>query len=395
MNKPQSININNETVYCAEEIYKYDPSFFIGVARVRLIIEKKKLKDSDYLFAYKKNDIWVKSEIKYARAKLYLKEEYVVKNVPKMMDVVKQELYKYPEAPDILELEEHEKFKDKNGKTIKIEVRGERKCNECYFNIRDVSITFEMPNLNETVLRDISKYELNLHYKIFSVITKFNLKHPKSKKFVFLTYVGFQKFINVSRNNFNSKLIFTMTKWLQQFDNSKLKQYNIPNMKIVKKSKVGYVYCVTSNIINAIKIGFWTSSIDSLQQRYHTYFGNDIDLYYFYTKNPNKLEYDCHKYFDNYKITNELFNKDQLEDYINYLELNKNTPTDDEIEITSENNDIVIEYDFANSEKIHLLEKQLIEEQYKNLVKDKEIELLNYKLKNKYLKNSLFDYSIN
>jgi len=54
MNKPQSININNETVYSAEEIYKYDPSFFIGVARVRLIIEKKKLKDSDYLFAYKK-----------------------------------------------------------------------------------------------------------------------------------------------------------------------------------------------------------------------------------------------------------------------------------------------------------------------------------------------------
>ena len=49
MNKPQSININNETVYSAEEIYKYDPSFFIGVARVRLIIEKKKLKENDEL----------------------------------------------------------------------------------------------------------------------------------------------------------------------------------------------------------------------------------------------------------------------------------------------------------------------------------------------------------
>ena len=92
MNKPQSIIINNETVYCAEEIYKYDASFFIGCSRVRLIIEKKKLNDNDYFFAYKKNDIWIKSEIKYARAKLYLKEEYVVKNVPKMMDVINSKM---------------------------------------------------------------------------------------------------------------------------------------------------------------------------------------------------------------------------------------------------------------------------------------------------------------
>jgi len=39
-------------------------------------------------------------------------------------------------------------------------------------------------------------------------------------------------------------------------------------------------------------------------------------------------------------------------------------------------------------------DKQLIEEQYKNLVKDKEIELLNYKLKNKYLKNSLYEHNL-
>ena len=298
-----------------------------------------------------------------------MKEEYVVKNVPKMMDVVKQELYKYLEAPDILELEEHEKFKDKNGKTIKIEVRGERKHNECYFKVKDISDGFEMPNLNSTLLhKERNDYQIDIHYKYFTINLTSKNGNIKSKIYLFLTYTGFQKFINVSRNNFTSKLIFTMTKWIQQFDNSKLKQYNIPNMKIVKESKVGYVYCVTSNIVNAIKIGFWTGSIDSLQQCYHTYFGNDINLYYFYTKNPDKLEYECHKYFDNYKITNELFNKDQLEDYINYLELNKNIPTDNEIEITNENNDIVIEYDFANIEKIHLLEKKLIEEQYKNLL---------------------------
>jgi len=199
MNKPKSININNEIVYNAKEIYKYDTSFFIGCSRIRLIIEKKKLKQEDYFFAYKKNDKWIKSTMNYPRAKLYLTEEYVVKNVPKMMDKIKQELYKYPEAPEILELEDNEKFKDKNGKIIDIEVRGERNCNICFFNIKDVSIGFEMPNLNDTVVKDSTKYEINLHYKYFTIKKTDNNGNIKSKKYLFLTYNGILKVLFSSR----------------------------------------------------------------------------------------------------------------------------------------------------------------------------------------------------
>ena len=44
MSKPQNINIENELVYLADDLYKYDTSFFTGCSRMRLIIEKKKLK---------------------------------------------------------------------------------------------------------------------------------------------------------------------------------------------------------------------------------------------------------------------------------------------------------------------------------------------------------------
>ena len=79
---------------------------------------------------------------------------------------------------------------------------------------------------------------------------------------------------------------------------------------------------MTSPLINYIKIGFWTGTIKGLESRYKTYYGNDLDIYTFYTKNPYLLEQQTHKYFNNYNITNELFKKEYLDDYCKYIECN-------------------------------------------------------------------------
>ena len=65
------------------------------------------------------------------------------------MDDPNKDMYKYDEAPEILELTNEEKFKDTNGNIIEIEVRGERKYNNCYFKVRDVMDKIDMPNLNK------------------------------------------------------------------------------------------------------------------------------------------------------------------------------------------------------------------------------------------------------
>jgi len=99
MNKPIPITINNDNVYLAQDLYNYDIAFFNGCSKIRNIIIKKELEETDYIYAYIKNGEIKLSNYTYPKANLYLKEEWVVKNVPKMMDIVKQELYKYVEAP--------------------------------------------------------------------------------------------------------------------------------------------------------------------------------------------------------------------------------------------------------------------------------------------------------
>nr|URM61918.1 MUTS family DNA binding domain protein [Mimivirus sp.] len=85
---------------------------------------------------------------------------------------------------------------------------------------------------------------------------------------------------------------------------------------------IGYVYIVTSPVINACKIGFWRSNLKSLRSRYVTSYGNNLILHTFLTKNAYKLEQLCHKYFVEYNISNELFDKKYINKYIKFL--NKN-----------------------------------------------------------------------
>ena len=151
MDKPTPIILDNETVFEAEQLYKYDTIFFYGCDRIRTIIDKKRLTDDDYIFGYIKDNKWIKSTKTYQKAKLLIKEEWVLHNIPKFMNELNTDIYQYEEAPPILELTNEEKFKDINGKIIEIEVRGERKCNNCYFKVRDVINKFEMPNLQTTL----------------------------------------------------------------------------------------------------------------------------------------------------------------------------------------------------------------------------------------------------
>ena len=74
--------------------------------------------------------------------------------------------------------------------------------------------------------------------------------------------------------------------------------------------------------MNAVKIGMWRSSISALYSRYTTCYGSNINIDYFYTKNVRLMEKNVHTFFDQYRITNELFKKEYYCDYINYIKNN-------------------------------------------------------------------------
>ena len=218
---PQIITIENVNYYVSNEVYVIDPAFFPGCQiNMRLIIEKKNLSPNDYIFAYVKNEKWVVSTMKYARAKLLLTTEWVENNVPKMIinmrknnislnksiekvnDTVEDvnDLYDAPPAPVILHLEDEEMFKDNKGNCLDIEVRGQRDHKKCYFKVKDVSIAFDMPNLYTILLHKDKGYVNELHYKYFTNTILTIAQKDKTKKELYLTYKGLLKVLYSSRS---------------------------------------------------------------------------------------------------------------------------------------------------------------------------------------------------
>lgn len=49
MSKPIPIIINNNNAYLAQDLYNYDIAFFNGCSKIRNIIIKKNLEESDYI----------------------------------------------------------------------------------------------------------------------------------------------------------------------------------------------------------------------------------------------------------------------------------------------------------------------------------------------------------
>jgi len=404
MNKPQTININNKVVYNAEEIYNYDKKFFIGCTRVRLIIEKKKLKETDYFFAYMKNDKWINSTSNYPRAKLFLKEGYVIKNIPKFMDKIKQELYKYEEAPKILELEDEEKFKDKNGKIIKIEVRGERKYNNCYFKVQDISIGFEMPNLNTVLLNKDSTYEKNIDYKTFSINKLFNDESNKSKIHLFMTYEGIIKLLYISRNS-NAKYfrewatekLFTIQIGTNKNKDKLASELIGVHSKTIKnvfrknttKTPCVYLYLIgkASDLLEGdynnddllCKFGCTNDlprRTNEHEKLFKKEFNIDIELLYFSIIEAQYI-------FEAEKNISQYF-KGNLINYNNMKELiiiNKKELLQIKQHYRMIQNSYIGRYEEMNN-KIIVLEKEIIELNNKIILKDKDIELIREKHKN-------------
>jgi prophage antirepressor-like protein len=208
---PVSLQICDQTVYRPEELRSYDAAFFYGCSQIKNMIHKKGMTEAvDYFFASEKAGVWVISTTEYKRAKLFIKEEWVIVNVPKMMETAPINVYKYEEAPNRLFLKESEMFRDANGNTLDIEVRGEREHNKCFFKVKDVSEMFGMPNLYKTIMdsNSNSNYEIKIHYKYF-IISKNEFRKTGEKtsnrilsnsdKHLFLTYKGMLRVLFCSR----------------------------------------------------------------------------------------------------------------------------------------------------------------------------------------------------
>ena len=217
MTLPSLIIIKNKDYYLADDMYVFDNIYFGNIIK-RDVIKKKKLEESNYIFAYLKKDGWTLSNETYNKAKILLTKEWCDTHIPKLINLNSSaitlsnssaitlsnsdlnNLYDILPAPNLLDIENEEKFKDKDGNIIDIEIRGDRNHKNCYFKVKDVSDGFKLQFLDKNLIDKDGSYIKEKHYKYFIVENRINNSKNIDKKVLYLTYLGMLKVLFSSRS---------------------------------------------------------------------------------------------------------------------------------------------------------------------------------------------------
>ena len=218
--QPFAIDTTNRLFFNMKDLFDYKPEFFYScTVKKRLIIKKKGIPDTEYLYAnfFARTKEWNLSDESCKKAQLLITKSWVDKyyfrseDAPVLHLVVaapivqegqkedikqddsegKEDNEDIETAPPILELTDQEKFHDVDGNIIEIETRGEKERNKIFFKVKDVMKAFGMPNLDHTIREKTSNYKINIHYKKYYVRVS-GRQSPQTiiKKGLYLTYKG-------------------------------------------------------------------------------------------------------------------------------------------------------------------------------------------------------------
>jgi hypothetical protein len=142
---------------------------------------------------------------------IILLKKYFVDTIPEVNEEKIIIVDNIESAPEILILDDNEKFKDDDGNIINIETRGYRKIDGIYFKVKDVMTCFEMVNLNKHLFDNKSAFTEIIHYKYFNCkkVRKDPKKQRTIKKELYLTYEGILRVLFAS----HSSKVKTFIKW--------------------------------------------------------------------------------------------------------------------------------------------------------------------------------------
>jgi hypothetical protein len=242
MKKPEPFYIDSSKIkmyYNNSDLFNYDQIFYYGCkTKPKTIVTKKKIPESEYLYANLKKGDWNLSSSECKKSQLLISKEWVDKYyfkiddrkeptiIPKPVNIVFEETIELEEsnvtilkqdpiniveelttneeileAPKLLLLDDSEKFKDADENIIEIETRGTKDRKNIYFKVSDVSKCFDMKYLDDSLYKLNGCYERNIHYKIFFIrVSPNQVRNEMIKKCLYLTYKGLLRVLFVSRN---------------------------------------------------------------------------------------------------------------------------------------------------------------------------------------------------
>ena len=253
---PTSFKIGDQEYYNSKDLVTYKPEFYYGcISKPRNIIIKKKIPKDEYAYATfeKLTKKWNPTDESCKKAQLLISKQWIDKFYFKLettetnetvipnpilsqqfttptppppphcdhrfyrdegqreneqvneeeegQQEQQQQDQEIENAPPLLHLDDSEKFHDVDGNVIEIETRGERHEDKIYFNVKDVSVGFEMLRLNDTLTNKERGYTRNIDYKTMFIRSKhISDVSCTIKKCLFLTYEGMLRVLFASRN---------------------------------------------------------------------------------------------------------------------------------------------------------------------------------------------------
>ena len=207
---PTIITHNDKTYYSSKELQDAFPHFFFGCqSRPRQIVQRKEIPDTEYIFANKiaKTNQWNRSTHSCRKAQLLISKEWtdtfliratkpssaatsLVRIDDDTDDGDEDDHIEY--LPPVVYLEDHEKFKDVDGTVFEIGAVGAKTRKGIFFRVKDVVAAFQMPYLNDILIKKQTHFSKRTHYVDFFIHPlESNIVRPAAiKKERYLTYKG-------------------------------------------------------------------------------------------------------------------------------------------------------------------------------------------------------------
>ena len=225
-------------------------------------------------------------------------------------------------APNIINLEDDEKFKDNENNILEIETRGEREPTKIFFKVKDIIDKLNIKNLNKIIIDNDTSYTKNIDYKYFicnegknysiNTTKKSSLTTTTIKKELFLTYEGMLRVLFVSRNNTTTNFIKWAVEKLFIIQMGSIEQKNklVSNIKGVSYETIQELFSINAISLPCVYLtAFNTVGVLRNVMNIDNKYSDDAVVYKFgltksfeSRKNGHKSEYKKLENFINMKL---------------------------------------------------------------------------------------------
>ena len=235
--------LNNKTYIDLKEVRNECKEYCKGARTNNQLIEKKNIKD--YIFGR----VGIIDNELLPTEKLSRKFGSIFVNKEELHEIFNNQ-ETLLEAPPLITDDDLVFFKDVEGITYNVPMRGERTQDGIFFRVKSVMEVFKMKNLNYDMTKPQTIYTLNEHYVFFNVSLEESLQNQQVKE-MYLTYRGLRKVIETSRSGIGYKF----KKWIDEVVFSAAfgtKKQKITTFKKVLNVDADHLSCIMSKSPTAI-----------------------------------------------------------------------------------------------------------------------------------------------